>query len=143
MQLFLEIPSPVRGQPPGVFDARYLTMMASELVTDESIRAVLTAAIEARQQCLKIIDELELQTTQSSTDYDEEQESYFRMRKQMNARLAKLRGLNRTAVLGVRNTKQETTEARQEIDSLHLQLQNLYYEQRHLRDEIAACEFYE
>ena len=46
-------------------------------------------------------------------------------------------------MLGVRSTKQETAEARQEIDSLHLQLQNLYYEQRHLRGEIAACEEYE
>jgi hypothetical protein len=26
---------------------------------------------------------------------------------------------------------------------LHLQLQNLYYEERHLRGEIAACESYE
>ena len=117
-------------------------MTASELVTDETIRTVLDAAIEARQRCLQIIDELELQTTQPTSD-DADDQNYFRMRKQMNARLAKLRGLNRKAVLGVRNTKQETTEARQEIDSLHLQLQNLYYEQRHLRDEIAACEFYE
>ena len=31
----------------------------------------------------------------------------------------------------------------QEIDALHLQLQNLYYEQRHLRGEIAGCEDYE
>lgn len=45
--------------------------------------------------------------------------------------------------MGVRQTKQETTEARQEIDSLHLQLQNLYYEQRHLRGEIAGCEEFE
>jgi len=32
---------------------------------------------------------------------------------------------------------------RQEVDKLHLQLQNLYYEQRHLQGEIAACESYE
>jgi hypothetical protein len=51
--------------------------------------------------------------------------------------------LNRKAILGVRSTKQETGEARQEIDALHLQLQNLYYEQRHLRGEIAGCEDYE
>nr|GFD57658.1 hypothetical protein [Tanacetum cinerariifolium] len=41
-----------------------------------------------------------------------------------------------------RRTKQETSEARQEIDELHLQLQNLYYEQRHLRGEIRGCEEY-
>ena len=57
--------------------------------------------------------------------------------------LGQLRELNRNAVLKVRNTKQTTAEARQEIDRLHLQLQNLYYEERHLRGEIAACDSYE
>ena len=57
--------------------------------------------------------------------------------------LAQLRGLNRNAIGKVRITKQTTAEARQEIDRLHLQLQNLYYEERHLRGEIAACESYE
>ena len=57
--------------------------------------------------------------------------------------LGQLRDLNRNAVLKVRNTKQTTAEARQEIDRLHLQLQNLYYEERHLRGEIAACDSYE
>lgn len=57
--------------------------------------------------------------------------------------LGRLRELNRNAILKVRNTKQTTAEARQEIDRLHLQLQNLYYEERHLRGEIAACESYE
>ncbi|KUI56522.1 hypothetical protein VP1G_03865 [Cytospora mali] len=36
-----------------------------------------------------------------------------------------------------------TAEARQEVDVLHLQLQNLYYEQRHLQGEIAACESFD
>jgi hypothetical protein len=115
-------------------------MTTEQLVTDPALLEVLNAAIEARKQCLQIIDELGLQSQSAGTDLEA---ANFRMRKQMNAKLATLRGLNRKAVLGVRSTKQETTEARQEIDSLHLQLQNLYYEQRHLRGEIAACEDYE
>jgi THO complex subunit 5 len=115
-------------------------MTTEQLVTDPALLEVLNAAIEARRQCLQIIDELELQSQSDGTDLEA---ANFRMRKQMNAKLATLRGLNRKAVLGVRDTKQETTEARQEIDSLHLQLQNLYYEQRHLRGEIAACEDYD
>jgi hypothetical protein len=55
----------------------------------------------------------------------------------------RLRGQNRDAIFRVRDTKQSTAEARQEIDRLHLQLQNLYYEQKHLTGEIAACEAYE
>lgn len=66
-----------------------------------------------------------------------------KQQKTLYAYLAQLRGLNRNAITKVRNTKQTTAEARQEIDRLHLQLQNLYYEERHLRGEIAACESYE
>lgn len=39
--------------------------------------------------------------------------------------------------------KARTGEARQEVDRLLLQLQNLYYEQRHLLGEIAGCEDYD
>jgi THO complex subunit 5 len=56
---------------------------------------------------------------------------------------AQLRSLHRRAVLSVRDTKQDTSEARSEVDRLNLQLQNLVYEQRHLRGEITACEEYE
>ncbi|KAI9840221.1 MAG: hypothetical protein M1837_001849 [Sclerophora amabilis] len=66
-----------------------------------------------------------------------------KQRKLLNTYLAQLRGLNRDAIQRVRATKQSTAEARQEIDRLHLQLQNLYYEQRFLRGEIAACEGYD
>jgi len=38
-----------------------------------------------------------------------------------------------------REAKDATSESRREVDRLHLQLQNLYYEQRHLRGEITAC----
>lgn len=123
--------------------ASNMTTDANELVTDSALLEVVEAAIQARQQCLQIIDELGLLSAQSGANGEDFEAVQFRMRKQMNARLAKLRGLNRKAVLSVRSTKQETTEARQEIDSLHLQLQNLYYEQRHLRGEISACEDYE
>ena len=68
---------------------------------------------------------------------------FSKQQKLLYSYLAELRGLNRNAINGVRNTKQVTAEARQEIDRLHLQLQNLYYEERHLRGEIAACESYE
>jgi len=61
----------------------------------------------------------------------------------LHAYLAKLRGQSRRAAFGARATKQETAEARQEVDRLLLQLQNLYYEQRHLLGEIGACEDYE
>jgi len=51
--------------------------------------------------------------------------------------------MTRRAIFSVRQAKVDTAEARSEIDTLHLQLQNLHYEQRHLRGEISACESYE
>lgn len=117
--------------------------VSSPLVTDASLQSVLTAADLARTQSLAILDLLDAHHASSDLDPTAQQLELSAQQKKLNAHLAHLRGLNRKAVLGVRSTKQETGEARQEIDALHLQLQNLYYEQRHLRGEIAGCEDYE
>lgn len=117
---------------------------STPLVTDPSLQSVLQAAALARTQSLAILDLLDAHHASSSnTDSTTQQLELSLQQKKLNTHLAHLRGLNRKAVLGVRSTKQETGEARQEIDALHLQLQNLYYEQRHLRGEIAGCEDYE
>jgi THO complex subunit 5 len=118
-------------------------MTSDELITDPLLLSVLQSAAQARQQSLAILDLID--NFHASTDANAEASALeiSRQQKVLNAHLAQLRGLNRKAVLGVRQTKQETAEARQEIDSLHLQLQNLYYEQRHLRGEIAACNDYQ
>ena len=122
-------------------------MAYENLVTDPALLSVLQAAANARQQSLAILDLLEQYHSRESTPTEEsildDQIALSKQQKVLNTHLAQLRGLNRKAILGVRSTKQETAEARQEIDSLHLQLQNLYYEQRHLRGEINGCESYE
>lgn len=136
--------------PNNIFDTTNTTKMTqtTPLVTDDSLQSVLAAADLARTQSLAILDLLDAHhaassTTTTDSDSDAQQLALSTQQKKLTAYLAQLRGLNRKAVLGVRSTKQETGEARQEIDALHLQLQNLYYEQRHLRGEIAGCEDYE
>ena len=62
-----------------------------------------------------------------------------RTQKQLNALLTQIKGLHRAAIMSAREAKEVTGEVRREVDRLHLQLQNLYYEQRHLRGEITAC----
>lgn len=120
-------------------------MTTDELITDPTLLSVLRAAANARQQSLAILDLLEEYHAREDAPTDDlaDQLALSKQQKVLNAHLAQLRGLNRNAILGVRTTKQETAEARQEIDTLHLQLQNLYYEQRHLSGEIGACEEYE
>lgn len=125
-------------------------MAQDDLITDPALLSVLQSAAQARQQSLAILDLLEQYHARDPAASPSDNESTLddqlalsKQQKLLHAHLAQLRGLNRKAVLGVRATKQETAERRQEIDSLHLQLQNLYYEQRHLRGEIAGCEDYE
>ncbi|KAL2350751.1 Fms-interacting protein-domain-containing protein [Cryomyces antarcticus] len=119
-------------------------MAAGEIVTDPILLSVLSSAALARQQCLAVLHLLEsYYTTPPEPASHELQIELSKQQKLLYAHVAQLRGLNRRAILGVRETKAETAERRQEIDRLHLQLQNLYYEQRHLAGEIAACEDYD
>jgi THO complex subunit 5 len=120
-------------------------MIASDIVTDPFLRTVLEVAAQTRQQSLALLDLAEV-TALSDAGAGPSEEAQLELSKQqklLSSYLAHLRGLNRNAILAVRQTKQRTAEARSEIDRLHLQLQNLYYEQRHLEGEIAACESYE
>ncbi|SMY26140.1 unnamed protein product [Zymoseptoria tritici ST99CH_1A5] len=105
-------------------------------ITDPVLLSVLAAASTARAQSLELLDIIAAAKNSSQDTEDAVADSS----RKLTARIAQLRGLNRKAIVSVRNTKQETTEARQEIDALHLVLQNLYYEQRHLRGEIRGCE---
>lgn len=116
-------------------------MAVDEIVSEPGLVAVLQIADQARDQAyglLRIID--------GSADAPvtaELQAEVAKQQKYLFTSLAHLRGLHRNACFSARETKARTAEARQEVDRLHLQLQNLYYEQRHLQGEIAACESYE
>lgn len=53
-----------------------------------------------------------------------------------------LRGFNREMYLENRAVKAKTSEAKAAVDNLYLNLQNLKYEQQHLRSEIHDCRNY-
>ncbi|KAL6230219.1 hypothetical protein BDW75DRAFT_234576 [Aspergillus navahoensis] len=109
-----------------------------DIVSDPSLLPVLKTAAETRDLCHKLLSLLDPSIASGQLP-----ESPQTVQKHLFALLAQLRGQNRDAIFRVRETKQRTAEARQEIDRLHLQLQNLYYEQRHLTGEIAACQSYD
>lgn len=117
-------------------------MGVAEIVTDPSLLPVLQTSSETLAECESLLSLLE-SVPSTSGPSEETLLAISKQQKLVYSLLARLRGLNRDAILGVRATKQVTAEARQEIDRLHLLLQNLYYEQRHLTGEIAACESYE
>src|SRR2546423_11946228 len=113
-------------------------MAVEELITDPTLRPLLTTSQATLNQTLEILNWLS--ENASNRPSQEAQLSLSRQQKTLFSLLAQLRGHNRRAAFGIRSTKQETAEARQEVDRLLLQLQNLYYEQRHLMGEIEGCE---
>lgn len=116
-------------------------MAVADLVTDPALCPLVSSSTTTLTHILEMLSWVgQNQTTEPSLEVQLTLSTY---QKKLIAHLAQLRGHNRRAIFGVRATKQETAEARQEVDRLLLQLQNLYYEQRHLMGEIGACEGYE
>lgn len=116
-------------------------MAVEDLITDPNLRPLLQTSQATLAQTLSVLTWLE-EHAQATNPSLEQKLEVAQQQKILNAYLAKLRGQHRQAAFGARATKHETAEARQEVDRLLLQLQNLYYEQRHLMGEIAACEGY-
>ena len=114
-------------------------------IVDPALASVVETSGAAREQAQGLVD-LITQATAANANGPIPADALTeisRQQKLLNTNLAHLRGLHRTAHLRARETKSQTAEARHEVDVLHLQLQNLYYEQRHLEGEISACEGFE
>ena len=116
-------------------------MAVDEIVTEPTLKLALETSNQTREQAIALLDLVSSQSG-STTTHDLHLQS-SKQQKLLLTYLAQLRGLHREAHVGARETKALTAEARQEVHRLHLQLQNLYYEQRHLQGEITACESYE
>lgn len=117
------------------------------LVTDPQLRTVIDTADQACQYALQLADLIERNPPQSNdpnilVDAAVEQECRD-LQNKLAYTLAVVRKGHRDAALDVRETKQATADARHEIDTLHLHLQNLLYEERHLISEIHAADSYE
>jgi len=117
--------------------------MDTSIIRDPLLLSTLDAAVCTRQQGLAVLDFLDQhRVTDAAAPSEAIQLDLSKQQKLLTAHLTRLRGLHRKSVFDTKDIKQVTAEAKSEIDSLHLQLQNLFYEQRHLRGEIAACEDY-
>ncbi|KAH7358822.1 Fms-interacting protein-domain-containing protein [Plectosphaerella cucumerina] len=117
-------------------------MALSKIVTDLRLDAVLQTSAQSRDQAASLIGVLQAVDEASGLSPDHEAD-LSKQQKLLLTNISHLRGLHRAAHITARETKSQTAEARQEVDRLHLQLQNLYYEQRHLQGEISACDSYD
>ncbi|CAM1507035.1 Fc.00g066760.m01.CDS01 [Cosmosporella sp. VM-42] len=116
-------------------------MAIDKIVTEPSLVAVLQISDQARDQASSLVNLVDQACDGSPSAHA--QAALAKQQKLLLTNIAHLRGLHRNACFSARDTKAETAEARQGVDRLHLQLQNLYYEQRHLQGEITACESYD
>ncbi|KAF2863588.1 hypothetical protein K470DRAFT_268010 [Piedraia hortae CBS 480.64] len=118
--------------------------MPDPRITSPELLNVLTTAADAHSTANAILDLTHPPPPTPSTPQDTTTtDTLSTLHKTLIAQLAQLRGQQRTALLSIRTTRAETASSRREIDGLHLQLQNLVYEQRHLASEIASCEGFE
>lgn len=118
-------------------------MTVDEHISDPSLESVLEISKAAREQAISLLNEISATVAGGATPSPETLAELTKQQKILNTNLAQLRGLHRSAYFRARGTKGSTAEARHEVDVLHLQLQNLYYEQHHLEGEISACEGFE
>src|ERR1700760_24030 len=127
--------------------ATYNSIMSdsNSIINDADLLQVLSCIDSLRETSLSILalhSELPQISSPSASPTPAEIET-SRLQSRLFAYSAQLKSLHRKAIMSVRATKQLTSDARSEIDRLNLQLQNLVYEQRHLRGEIRGCEEYE
>jgi len=117
--------------------------MDTTSISDPVLLSVLSTAQQTRGHCLDILSFLSAHhQPANSLPPAEDARTLAKLQKDLTSHLTLLRGRHRAAVFSVRETKQATASSRSEIDTLHLTLQNLFYEQRHLEGEIRACEEY-
>jgi len=112
------------------------------LVTDPFLLSIISTSACALTQALALADLTASNLGSTAPASQPHALHVSSAQKTLYARLTNLRSLNRSLAHTLRNTKLLTSTLRTEIDHLHLSLQNLYYEQRHLAGEISACESY-
>ncbi|KAI9713006.1 MAG: hypothetical protein M1828_001480 [Chrysothrix sp. TS-e1954] len=109
----------------------------SGLVKDPYLLAILKTTSLLQGQAFAL---LELEDEAQELPNQEQISAFSGLQKGLGTYVSQLRGQNRRLAHLVHETKAQTGASRAEIDRLHLSLQNLYYEQRHLQGEISACE---
>jgi Fms-interacting protein/Thoc5 len=106
-------------------------------ITDPSILDVRNTVNQIRL----LANQLLILFSKSSLN-DEEATQLANAQRKLQTLKIMLRGFNREVYLQNRAVKQATSESKVEVEGLYLGLQNLKYEQQHLRSEIQDCKNY-
>jgi THO complex subunit 5 len=98
--------------------------------------AVLLEAYKHVQDLRKLATEVLALSRDKATD----ETKLALKRRELMERTIELRLLNRQCQQLVKSIKEETARKRQDADNILLDIQNIQYEHKHLRSEIAKCE---
>ena len=115
------------------------SLSIGRMIREPYLLTILNTTSTLRDQVLAI---LHIENQSDEIPSDDQVATFSKLQKGLGAYISQLRGQNRRLAHLVHETKAQTGTSRAEVDRLHLSLQNLYYEQRHLQGEIAACEEY-
>lgn len=114
------------------------TTLSPPNITDPSILHVHDTIAQIKVAASRL---LELRSRQGDLS-DVEAQRLSTDQKKLTILKIMLRGFNREMYLQNRSVKTATSEAKAQVDNLYLNLQNLKYEQQHLRTEIQDCRNY-
>lgn len=121
-----------------------VTMATRDIVIDRDLLQVLDCIDSIRDEALQLLHQQEQLHLDIKNIHNLPDNTIQNSKSQSRlvSKGSQLRGLYRRAIMSTRTTKQTTSQARAEVDNLYLQLQNITYEQTHLKGEISACEGY-
>lgn len=113
-------------------------------IQDPFLNSILGAAATLREQTSALLELVNKHYKSSSSGKESAiiPPDLHNRQADLSTGITELRNQNRHVAHLVRDTKATTSVSRAEVDRLHLGLQNLYYEERHLVGEIAGCEEY-
>lgn len=97
-----------------------------------------------KTDCLTLLDQLELQVdnAEDAMEIDGEPSPSAieaELRKKIYVETVQLRELNWTAQENANQIKEATSQERNEVDQMQLDIQNIYYQHKHLKSEIERC----
>lgn len=107
--------------------------MSQDNIKHETVLKALEVTKSLQNSCLKLLGSFE----------EDNGEDRSLIRKDIMTDIIQLRPLNRQAQIVITNIKDQTAKMKQEVDTIQLDMQNIYYQHKHLKSEIERCEDYE
>lgn len=101
--------------------------------------------LQLKSDCLSLLDHIEAANrdssdiNQDSTAVESDNRDEAELRKKVYIKTVQLRELNWEAQKTTNRAKDKTSQEKNEVDQIQLDIQNIYYQHKHLKSEIERC----